>query len=174
VYAWAKAATKPTYAYSEITSPPTIPTTLPASDVYAWAKAATKPSYAYSEISSPPTNVSSFSNDSGFLTASSFLKSLNANGYIKLPGNIVIVWGSTTASIGGSTGGTVTASYAAGNGMSTLYQVLYNIYPSTTDGGAYFVERLTAKSASSLSVLIRSSNGLTFTYVLNYIAIGTY
>jgi hypothetical protein len=68
----------------------------------------------------------------------------------------------------------VTASYASGNGMSTLYQVLYNIYPSTTDGGAYFVERLTAKSASSLSVLIRSSNGSTFTYVLNYIAIGTY
>jgi hypothetical protein len=58
--------------------------------------------------------------------------------------------------------------------MSTLYQVLYNIYPSTADGGAYFVERLTAKSASSLSVLIRSSNGSTFTYVLNYIAIGTY
>jgi hypothetical protein len=174
VYAWAKTATKPSYAYSEISSTPAIPTTLPASDVYAWAKAATKPSYAYSEISSTPTNVSSFSNDSGFLTASSFLKSLNANGYIKLPGNIVIVWGSTTASIGGSTGGTVTASYAAGNGMSTLYQVLYNIYPSTADGGAYFVERLTAKSASSLSVLIRSSNGTTFTYVLNYIAIGTY
>jgi hypothetical protein len=174
VYAWAKTATKPSYAYSEISSTPAIPTTLPASDVYAWAKAATKPSYAYSEISSTPTNVSSFSNDSGFLTASSFLKSLNANGYIKLPGNIVIVWGSTTASIGGSTGGTVTASYAAGNGMSTLYQVLYNIYPSTADGGAYFVERLTAKSASSLSVLIRSSNGSTFTYVLNYIAIGTY
>jgi hypothetical protein len=174
VYAWAKTATKPSYAYSEISSTPAIPTTLPASDVYAWAKAATKPSYAYSEISSTPTNVSSFSNDSGFLTASSFLKSLNANGYIKLPGNIVIVWGSTTASIGGSTGGTVTASYASGNGMSTLYQVLYNIYPSTADGGAYFVERLTAKSASSLSVLIRSSNGSTFTYVLNYIAIGTY
>ena len=55
VYAWAKAATKPSYAYSEITSTPTIPTTLPASDVYAWAKAATKPSYAYSEITSTPT-----------------------------------------------------------------------------------------------------------------------
>ena len=174
VYAWAKTATKPSYAYSEISSTPAIPTTLPASDVYAWAKTATKPSYAYSEISSTPTNLSSFSNDSAFLTAASFLKSSAANGYIKLPGNIVIVWGSTTASIGGSTGGTVTASYATGNGMSTLYQVLYNIYPSTTDGGAYFVERLTAKSAGSLSVLIRSSNGTTFTYVLNYIAIGAY
>ncbi len=44
VYAWAKASVKPTYAYSEITGTPTIPT------VYAWAQAATKPSYIYSEI----------------------------------------------------------------------------------------------------------------------------
>ena len=44
VYAWAKASTKPTYAYSEITGTPTIPT------VYAWAQASVKPSYIYSEI----------------------------------------------------------------------------------------------------------------------------
>ena len=41
--------------YSSITGTPTIPTTLPASDVYAWAKATTKPSYAYSEITGTPT-----------------------------------------------------------------------------------------------------------------------
>jgi hypothetical protein len=41
--------------YSKLTDAPTIPTTLPASDVYAWAKAATKPSYAYSEITGTPT-----------------------------------------------------------------------------------------------------------------------
>ena len=58
--------------------------------------------------------------------------------------------------------------------MSTLYQVLYNIDPATNPDPADFVERLTAKSASSLSVHIRSSNGTTFSYVLNYIAIGTY
>jgi len=54
---------------------PTIPTTLPASDVYEWAKAATKPSYAYSELSNRPTiptvptTVSSFTNDAGYLTS---------------------------------------------------------------------------------------------------------
>jgi hypothetical protein len=57
VYAWAKAATKPSYSYSEISNTPTIPTTLPASDVYAWAKAATKPSYSYSEISGTPASL---------------------------------------------------------------------------------------------------------------------
>ena len=45
-----------------------IPTSLPASDVYAWAKASTKPSYSWSEISGRPTALSSFTNDSGYIT----------------------------------------------------------------------------------------------------------
>lgn len=47
-----------TGAYGDLNGRPTIPTipaSLPASDVYAWAKAATKPTYAYSEITSLPT-----------------------------------------------------------------------------------------------------------------------
>lgn len=36
--------------YSDLSGTPTIPTTLPASDVYAWAKAATKPTYNWGEI----------------------------------------------------------------------------------------------------------------------------
>ena len=47
VYSWAKASTKPSYSYSEISG---TPSSLPASDVYSWAKASSKPSYAYSEI----------------------------------------------------------------------------------------------------------------------------
>lgn len=43
VYAWAKSATKPSYAYSEISDTPTIPTV--------------------------PTNVSAFTNDSGYITS---------------------------------------------------------------------------------------------------------
>lgn len=77
VYAWAKAATKPSYSYSEVGAAAashshsyeapitagstsqywrgdktwvTFPTSLPASDVYAWAKASTKPSYTKSEV----------------------------------------------------------------------------------------------------------------------------
>lgn len=47
VSSWAKASSKPSYSYSEISG---TPSSLPASDVSAWAKAANKPSYAYSEI----------------------------------------------------------------------------------------------------------------------------
>jgi hypothetical protein len=59
-------------AYGDLTGRPTIPTSLPASDVYAWAKAATKPSYAYSEITSLPTiptNTNQLTNGAGFLTS---------------------------------------------------------------------------------------------------------
>ena len=56
-----------THTKSEITD---FPSSLPASDVYAWAKASTKPSYSWSEIDSRPTNVSAFTNDAGYITAS--------------------------------------------------------------------------------------------------------
>lgn len=52
VYSWAKASSKPSYSWSEITSKPT---SMPASDVYSWAKASSKPSYSWSEITSKPT-----------------------------------------------------------------------------------------------------------------------
>lgn len=81
VYDWAKAETKPSYTYSEVGAAAArhthaksdiidFPTSLPASDVYAWAKAETKPSYSWSEITSKPTNVSAFTNDAGYITAS--------------------------------------------------------------------------------------------------------
>ena len=47
-----------------------IPTSLPASDVYAWAKASSKPSDSWGESSGRPTALSSFTNDSGFITGS--------------------------------------------------------------------------------------------------------
>jgi ABC-type multidrug transport system ATPase subunit len=60
--AWSEITSKPTFAtvatsgsYVDLSNKPTIPTTLPASDVYAWAKASTKPSYTYSEITGTPT-----------------------------------------------------------------------------------------------------------------------
>ena len=68
---WALAASKPSYAWSEIISKPSfatvatsgkysdlsgVPTSLPASDVYAWAKAATKPTYTASEVGALSTS----------------------------------------------------------------------------------------------------------------------
>lgn len=85
VYPWAKDSSKPSYAWSEITDRPTIPSktsqltndsgfltslpshthsksqitdfpsSMPASDVYPWAKESSKPSYSWSEITSKPT-----------------------------------------------------------------------------------------------------------------------
>lgn len=70
VLAWAKAANKPAYSWSEITSKPStfapsahnhvksqitdFPSSMPASDVAAWAKAAAKPSYGWTEITGKP------------------------------------------------------------------------------------------------------------------------
>ena len=71
VLAWAKAANKPAYSWSEITSKPStfapsahnhaksqitdFPSSMPASDVAAWAKAAAKPSYGWTEIIGKPS-----------------------------------------------------------------------------------------------------------------------
>lgn len=71
VLAWAKAANKPAYSWSEITSKPStfapsahnhvksqitdFPSSMPASDVAAWAKAAAKPSYEWTEITGKPS-----------------------------------------------------------------------------------------------------------------------
>lgn len=59
-----------------------IPTSLPASDVYAWAKDSSKPSYSWSEIGGRPTTLSSFTNDSGFITGISKSSVTDALGYI--------------------------------------------------------------------------------------------
>lgn len=73
VYSWAKAASKPSYGWTEITGKPA---SMPASDVYAWAKASSKPSYAWSEITGKPTipSLSGYAteawvNGRGFLTS---------------------------------------------------------------------------------------------------------
>ena len=70
VPAWAKASSKPTYTYSEITGTPTIPTktsdltndsgyltSFTESDpsVPSWAKQPNKPAYSYSEITGTPS-----------------------------------------------------------------------------------------------------------------------
>lgn len=58
-----------------------IPTSLPASDVYAWAKASSKPSYSWGEISGRPTALSSFTNDSGYITGITKAMVTGALGY---------------------------------------------------------------------------------------------
>lgn len=58
-----------------------IPSSLPASDVYSWAKASTKPNYSWSEISGRPTALSSFTNDSGYITGITKAMVTGALGY---------------------------------------------------------------------------------------------
>lgn len=80
VYAWAKASSKPSYSWGEISGRPTalssftndngfitgsdsrLTNARPASDVYSWAKASSKPSYSWTEISNRP-DIPSISKD---------------------------------------------------------------------------------------------------------------
>ena len=87
VYSWAKAKTKPSYTWDEISSKPTsfspsshthtkaqitdFPTSMPASDVYAWAKASAKPSYTWDEISSKPSTFTPASHDHNYAGSAS-------------------------------------------------------------------------------------------------------
>ena len=52
VYSWAKASSKPSYSWGEISGRPS---SMPASDVYSWAKASSKPSYSWGEITGKPS-----------------------------------------------------------------------------------------------------------------------
>ena len=101
VYSWAKAKTKPSYAWSEITGKPStftpsshthtksqitdFPTSMPASDVYSWAKASSKPSYSWNEISSKPSTFTPSSHTHNYAGSSSAGGS--ANSAVKLNTN---------------------------------------------------------------------------------------
>lgn len=50
IYAWAKAATKPSYSWTEIGSRPTALSQFTNDLIYSWALQGTKPSYTYGEI----------------------------------------------------------------------------------------------------------------------------
>ena len=63
VPAWAKAASKPSYSWSEIGSRPTKLSQFTNDILSDWALAATKPSYSWTEINSRPTTLSAFSDD---------------------------------------------------------------------------------------------------------------
>jgi len=114
IYAWAKASSKPSYAYSEITGKPTIPTytsqltnnsgfitgfTETDPNIYAWAKSSSKPSYSYSEITGTAPGAdgnyypTSLSYSSGTLTLGrSGLSSLTASLPTSLPASDVYSW----------------------------------------------------------------------------------
>lgn len=140
--AWSKVSGKPTFAtvatsgsYNDLSNKPTIPTTLPASDVYAWAKAKTKPSYSYSEITGKPTlatvatsgSYNDLSNKPTIPAAVSVTQKLTSGTEI---GSVTI--GSTTTKLYAPTatsvdlsgylplsGGTMTGSLAINNGTSS-------------------------------------------------------
>lgn len=85
---WAKAETKPTYDYSEITNTPDLSGYLTEETdptVPNWAKAETKPTYDYSEIQNTPniptvpTNVSAFTNDANYITSADIPAQVNAD-----------------------------------------------------------------------------------------------
>ena len=132
VYAWAKAATKPSYTYSEISGTPSIPAAQVQSDwnaVSGMGVILNKPtlfSGSYSDLTNKPTiptvpiNVSAFTNDSGYITnayhddtkqdllvAGTNIKTINGSSILG-SGDLVITasgvaWGSVTGTISSQT-----------------------------------------------------------------------
>lgn len=110
ISAWAKAATKPTYANTEVGAAPTVhthvkasitdfPTSMPASDVSAWAKSGTKPSYTYGEVGAPSTSDARLSNARPASDVSAWAKAASKPAYTAAEvGSKKITTGSFTAS----------------------------------------------------------------------------
>lgn len=92
--------------------------------VPSWAKQANKPSYAYSEISGTPTNVSTFTNDAGYLTEHQSLDGLTP----KVQAIPYIVGPDTD-----TTAGTWTGTYT---GITELTEGLTIVYVSHVAGAS--------------------------------------
>ena len=96
VYDWAKASSKPSYSYSEISG---TPSSLPASDVYSWAKQASKPSYSFSEISGTvdASQLPSYVDDVLEYDSSSYFPSTGEGGkiYVAKDTNLTFRWTGT-------------------------------------------------------------------------------
>ena len=109
VPAWAKASTKPSYSFSELTSHPTTlggygitDARISSGTIYlggnsitpltsftetdptvpAWAKAATKPSYAFSELTSHPTTLSGYGITDAMSSGTTFWGQTVSNGVV--------------------------------------------------------------------------------------------
>ena len=152
VYAWAKAATKPSYTATEVglgnvpnlafsgsnTGDQTLPTTLPASDVYAWAKAATKPSYSAAEVGAI-TSTGSTSGSAGSVTSLSghnISELTNNSAYITSAGTSAACSGNsaTATTATNVSGGSVNATTGTFSGAITAASKSFLIDHPTQDG----------------------------------------
>ena len=82
IYAWAKAATKPSYSWTEIGSRPTALSQFTNDLIYSWALQATKPSYTYGEIGGTvPTWNQNTTGNASTASSSPLLSSISASAF---------------------------------------------------------------------------------------------
>lgn len=123
VYAWAKAATKPTYTYSEVgacaNNDSRLSNSRPASDVYAWAKASAKPSYSWSEITSKPQK---------FELVASFENTTVKEGYANISRNVTLDNYDVLFIVGGASDGQLRVYNAVPTAIAKNRYIQNNIY----------------------------------------------
>lgn len=82
IYAWAKAATKPSYSWTEIGSRPTALSQFSNDLIYSWALQATKPSYTFGEIGGTvPTWNQSTTGNAATSSSAPLLSSISASSF---------------------------------------------------------------------------------------------
>lgn len=94
------------------------------------------------------------------MVAANFVKSIGANGYIKLPGGLMIQWGSVT----GSPAATGTVNFPTS--FSTIYTVVLANSQDNRD------TTHTSKSTSSFAYYTRTSSGTALGGTFDWVAIG--
>lgn len=190
VYSWAKASSKPSYSWSEISSRPTALSSFtndsgyitssgscsyatsagsaPASDVYSWAKQSSKPSYSWSEISSRPTALSSFTNDSGYITGINSSMVTSALGYTPLSSHQSLAGYALDTAIVAQSSSSFTAAvnnyYDFADAIGTMTVTLPSI--SNTGYTQGFLMHFTTSSSPSLT--FTSADGKAIEYYADY------
>ena len=147
VYSWAKASTKPSYSWNEITGKPStftpashnhtksqitdFPTSMPASDVPAWAKASSKPTYTWNEITSKPDafNPTSHTHSIGEITGGVL------SGYVLAGLKSGVTAGTQSTAEGKNTSPTGAYSHAEGNNSIASGEAAHAENYNTTASG---------------------------------------
>lgn len=154
VPAWAKAASKPSYSWSEIGSRPTKLSQFTNDILSDWALAATKPSYSWTEISSRPTTLSAFSDDATHRLVSDEQIASWDRSYGEL------IMGTQTAATGSWTG---VSRLATAADMTSGYRFTYWL-PYGGSGNASLTLTFGDGTTKTINLYIRGTSRLTTHY----------
>ena len=156
-------------AYGDLSGRPSIP----ASPVNADWNAASGLAQILNKPSIPtiPTNISSFSNDSGYLRAVD-IDFNSGSGWHRLPGGLAVQWGTHTP----TNNPAHTLSYTASFPHATLFSgsptIIHSVYLNVTTGVTVGYARITSSNRAGFTYQWGTINGGTYAGSVSYIAYG--